>query len=221
MRRGRCPIWTHPPEPAAGLGLDIRADGLAACVVRTAPGLGWRDVDAGALLRGFTRQLKLPVTADNEANLAALGTAGTALGVALSDMVNILDIDTVLLGGSFSLLSSWLAANARTEIDQRVLTAAWAPVTVRPALLGPDAAVIGAALTSIDQIRQHPIAWLAQQPPGPARTTPPKTFTCTAMTGGYSGPGIRDAASPLPGSIRKPERPIEPLRVQGSIQPWP
>jgi predicted NBD/HSP70 family sugar kinase len=315
----------------AGLGLDIRADGLAACVVdltgnvrhlafepaaytggnatavlaevarmaqmavdaasgeeltvvtatlavpgpvhagvvRTAPGLGWRNVDAGALLRGFTRQLKLPVAVDNEANLAALGelyasenaldsfvyvsgglgigagivldgrlmrgargwsgelghvtvhpdgkpcpcgsrgclhtyasleailsanpvpegaspdaaivaraeagdaatlaaldTAGTALGVALSDMVNILDIDTVLLGGSFSLLSSWLAANARTEIDQRVLTAAWAPVTIRPALLGPDAAVIGAALTSIDQIRQHPIAWLARQPPG-------------------------------------------------------
>jgi predicted NBD/HSP70 family sugar kinase len=313
----------------AGLGLDIRADGLAACVVdltgnvrhlafepsaytdgdagavlaelarmaqtaidavsaeyltvvtatlavpgpvhagvvRSAPGLGWCDVDAGGMLRGFTQHLELPITVDNEANLAALGelyasdntldsfvyvsgglgigagivldgqlmrgargwsgelghvtvhpdgkpcpcgsrgclhtyasleailsddplpegtspdaaiaaraeagdpgtlvaldVAGTALGVALSDMLNILDIDTVLLGGSFSLLSSWLTANVRTEIDQRVLTAAWAPVTVRPALLGPDAAVIGAALTSIDQIRQHPIAWLAQQP---------------------------------------------------------
>lgn len=313
----------------AGLGLDIRSDGLAACivdltgnarhlafapstytdrnasavladlarmaqtaietvaaenltvvtatlavpgpvdagVVRSAPALGWRNVDAGAMLRDFTRHLDLPITVDNEANLAALGelyasdntlnsfvyvsgglgigagivldgqlmrgargwsgelghvtvhpdgkpcpcgargclhtyasaeavlsddrvpdgmspdaaivalaeagcastlvaldTAGTALGIALSNMLNILDIDTVLLGGSFSLLSSWLTTNARAEIDQRVLTAAWAPVTVRPALLGPDAAVIGAALTSIDQIRQHPTAWLAQQP---------------------------------------------------------
>ena len=311
----------------AGLGLDIRADGLAACVVdltgnvrhlafesstytddagavladlarmahtaidavsaesvavitatlavpgpvhagvvRSAPGLGWSDVDAAGMLRGFTQHLDLPITVDNEANLAALGelyasdntlnsfvyvsgglgigagivmdghlmrgsrgwsgelghvtvhpdgkpcpcgsrgclhtyasleailsddpvsqgtspdaaiaaraeagspstlaaldAAGTALGVAVSDMLNILDIDTVLLGGSFSLLSSWLTANARTEIDQRVLTAGWAPVTIRPALLGPDAAVIGAALTSIDQIRQHPTAWLAQQ----------------------------------------------------------
>ncbi len=92
--------------------------------------------------------------------IAALETAGTMLGIALSDLLNILDIDTVLLGGSYSLLASWLIANARTEIAQRVLTASWAPITVRPAMLGPDAAVIGAALTSIDQIRQRPAAWV-------------------------------------------------------------
>ncbi|MGV9381200.1 ROK family protein [Nonomuraea sp. NPDC003707] len=313
----------------AGLGLDIRADGLAACVVdltgtvrhlaftpatysgwsapdvlaqlahmaraaidatsaedltvltatlavpgpvqagivQSAPELGWRDVDAQALLRDALHPLDLPITVDNEANLAALGelyasdntldsfvyvsgglgigagivldgqlmrgargwsgelghvtvypdgnacpcgsrgclqtyaslsavlgdepapvgttpdaaatgraeaghpatiaaldAAGTALGIALADMLNILDIDTVLLGGSFSLLASWLTANARAEIDRRVLTAAWAPITLRPALLGPDAAVIGAALTSIDQIRRHPTTWLARRP---------------------------------------------------------
>ncbi|RVX39924.1 putative NBD/HSP70 family sugar kinase [Nonomuraea polychroma] len=95
--------------------------------------------------------------------LAALERAGTALGIALSSVLNILDIDTVLLGGSFALMSSWLTATAKAEIDRRVLTAAWAPVTVRPALLGPDAAVIGAALTSIDQIRRQPTVWLARQ----------------------------------------------------------
>ncbi|KAB8192348.1 ROK family protein [Nonomuraea phyllanthi] len=313
----------------AGLGLDIRADGLAACVVdltgtvrhlafdpatyagrgapdvlahlarmaraaidaiaaedltvvtatlavpgpvqggvvHSAPELGWRDVDTTALLRGAVHPLDIPITVDNEANLAALGelyagdnaldsfvyvsgglgigagivldghlmrgargwsgqlghvtvypdgnpcpcgsrgclqtyaslqavlgdrpapagttpdaaatgraeagepatiaaldTAGTALGIALADMLNILDIDTVLLGGSFALLASWITANARAEIDRRVLTAAWAPITLRPALLGPDAAVIGAALTSIDQIRRHPTTWLARRP---------------------------------------------------------
>ena len=325
---------TLSDEGPAGLGLDIRADGLAACVVdltgnvvhlafapstytdqdapavldslaqmaaaaiaaiaaqnltvvtatlavpgpvhagtvRFAPTLGWRNVDAGKLLREATLHLNLPIAVDNEANLAALGelyasdntltnfvyvsgglgigagvvidgqlmrgargwsgelghvtvhpdgkpcpcgsrgclqayaslqavlsdepapadtspdaaitaraeaglpntlalldTAGFALGVALSDMLNILDIDTVLLGGSFSLLSSWLTANVKAEIDQRVLTAAWAPITIRPALLGPDAAVIGAALTAIDQIRQHPTTWLAHQKARPRR----------------------------------------------------
>ncbi len=313
----------------AGLGLDIRADGLAACVVdltgavrhlafaptsyadpsapamlaslaamaadaiqataaenlnvvtatlavpgpvdngvvRSAPALGWRSVDAGEILRDASRHLHLPIAVDNEANLAALGelyasnntlssfvyvsgglgigagivlngqlmrgargwsgelghltvqpdgkpcpcgahgclqtyaslsailsdqtaptgttpeaavtaraeegdattlaaldTAGTALGIALSGMLNILDIDTVLLGGSFSLLASWLTTNAKNEISQRVLTAAWAPITLRPALLGPDAAVIGAALTSIDHIRQHPTGWAGEPP---------------------------------------------------------
>ncbi|MCG5219344.1 ROK family transcriptional regulator [Streptosporangium sp. KLBMP 9127] len=236
-------------------------------IVQSAPELGWRNVDAGALLRSAMDHLDLAITVDNQANLAALGelyasdntldsfvyvsgglgigagivldgqlmrgargwsgelghvtvypdgkpcpcgsrgclqtyaslpailsdepapagstpdaaitgraeagspttiaaldTAGTTLGIALADMLNILDIDTVLLGGSFSLLASWLTANARAEIDQRVLSAAWAPITIRPALLGPDAAVIGAALTSIDQIRQHPTDWLARQP---------------------------------------------------------
>ncbi|WP_432904027.1 ROK family protein [Micromonospora matsumotoense] len=95
--------------------------------------------------------------------LAMLDIAGTALGIALADMLNILDMDTVLLGGSFSLLSSWLTTNARAEIDQRVLTAAWAPVTVRAALLSLDAAVIGAALTSTDQVRQDPTPWLASE----------------------------------------------------------
>ncbi|MFC0526246.1 ROK family protein [Phytohabitans kaempferiae] len=236
-------------------------------VVRSAPALGWRDVDAGALLRNAIQHLELPVRVENEANLAALGelyasentlsgfvyvsgglgigagivldgqllrgmrgwsgelghvtvypdgkvcpcgargclhtyasleailgdepvptgvtpdaailtrsdagdpatldaldTAGVALGIALSDVLNILDIDTVLLGGSFALLASWLTANARAEINRRVLTTDWAPITLRPAILGPDAAVIGAALTSIDQIRQHPATWLVHQP---------------------------------------------------------
>ena len=91
--------------------------------------------------------------AGDPTTLAALDTAGTALGVALSDMVNILDSDTVLLG--------------------------------------PDAAVIGAALTSIDQVRQHPIAWLAHGRRGPA--------TPWAPAEGLAGPLC---ASEVSGNLR-------------------
>lgn len=306
----------------AGIGLDIRTDGLAACVVdltgtvrhlafapfddtdadtvlehlgrmaidaartaaadgltavtatlavpgptdaglvRTAPSLGWRDVNAGAILADHLRPLDVHTTVDNEANLAARGelhratpdhflyisggldigagiildrrlmrgshgwggelghltvdpdgkpcrcgsrgclqtyaslaaildgatlptgltpdtalltwadagrpetlaaldTAATALGIATANVLNLLDIDTVLLGGSYALLSSWLIAGVETEINQRVLSARWAPVTVRPATLGPDAAAIGAAMAVIDRIRRDPTAWLA------------------------------------------------------------
>ncbi|MBO3735407.1 ROK family transcriptional regulator [Glycomyces niveus] len=306
----------------AGIGLDIRTDGLAACVVdltgtvrhlafapfadtdadtvlehlgrmaidaartaaadgltvvtatlavpgptdaglvRTAPSLGWHDVDAGAILADHLRPLDIHTTVDNEANLAARGelhratpdhflyisggldigagiildrrlmrgshgwggelghltvdpdgkpcrcgsrgclqtyaslaaildgatlptgltldtalltwadagrpetlaaldTAATALGIATANVLNLLDIDTVLLGGSYALLSSWLIAGVETEINQRVLSARWAPVTVRPATLGPDAAAIGAAMAVIDRIRRDPTAWLA------------------------------------------------------------
>jgi predicted NBD/HSP70 family sugar kinase len=102
------------------------------------------------------------VSAGSPEVLAALDRAGTALGTALSALVNIVDVDTVLLGGSFSLLASWLTDGIERELGRRVLTAAWAPVEVRPAPLGPDAAVIGAALSAVDTIRRDPSTWLAR-----------------------------------------------------------
>ncbi|GAA2648319.1 ROK family transcriptional regulator [Paractinoplanes durhamensis] len=101
-------------------------------------------------------------SAGNPEVLAALDRAGSALGVALSALINIIDVDTVLLGGSYSLLASWLIESVERELSRRVLTSGWAPVSVRPAPLGPDAAVMGAALSAIDQVRQDPNSWLAR-----------------------------------------------------------
>ncbi|MFB9662975.1 ROK family protein [Glycomyces mayteni] len=93
--------------------------------------------------------------------LAALETAASALGVALANVCNLLGVDTVFLGGSFALMDSWLSAGVQAELSQRVLFADWAPVTVRPATIGPDAAAIGAALAVVDRISADPSAWLA------------------------------------------------------------
>ena len=104
------------------------------------------------------------VSAGSPEILAALERAGRALGVAIAAVVNIVDVDTVLLGGSYSLLASWLTEGIEDELRRRVLTAAWAPVEVRPAPLGPDAAVIGAALSAVDKVRRDPNDWLARVP---------------------------------------------------------
>jgi len=93
--------------------------------------------------------------------LAALDAAAHALGIALANVLNLLDIDTVLLGGSFTLLSAWLIAGVEAEVNQRVLSAAWAPIAVRTATIGPDAAAIGAGAAVIDRIGGDPAAWLA------------------------------------------------------------
>ncbi len=102
------------------------------------------------------------ISAGSPEILAALERAGQALGIAISAVVNIVDVDTVLLGGSYSLLASWLTEGVERELRDRVLTAAWAPVRVRPAPLGPDAAVIGAALSAVDKVRRDPNSWLAR-----------------------------------------------------------
>lgn len=255
-------------ETAAAEGLTVVTATLAVPgptdggIVRTAPALGWRDVDAGALLSERLAHLDVATSVDNEANLAARGelhratpdhflyvsggldigagiildrrlmrgshgwggelghltvdpdgkpcgcgsrgclqtyasvgailggetlpagqtavgallgwadagrpetlaafdSAARALGIAIANVLNLLDIDTVFLGGSYALLSSWLSAGIEAELAQRVLSARWAPITVRPATLGPDAAAIGAGLVVVDRIRRDPGAWLA------------------------------------------------------------
>ncbi|GAA0454066.1 sugar kinase [Actinoplanes capillaceus] len=95
--------------------------------------------------------------------LAALNRAASALGIAVSALVNLVNVDTVLLGGSYSLLTSWLTDGIDRELRSRVLTTRWSPIEVRPSLLGPDAAVIGAALQAIDQVRRDPNPWLARR----------------------------------------------------------
>jgi predicted NBD/HSP70 family sugar kinase len=208
-------------------------DGL----VRVAPNLGWLDVDAPALLRHVPALAGLPVTVDNEANLAALGElradgsgrtflyvsgeigigaglvldgelyrgvrgwsgeighvtvypdgrpcrcgangcleqyagqeamatdpdrAAAALGIALAAVVNLLDIAVIVLGGSYAPAFEQLRPGIEAELRRRVLTAGLAPVTIRAATLGADAAMRGAADAVIRGVHDDPAAWLAQ-----------------------------------------------------------
>jgi predicted NBD/HSP70 family sugar kinase len=92
--------------------------------------------------------------------VAALATAGEALGVAIASMINLLDVDTVVLGGSYAPLAPWLVPAVQAEVRVRVLTARWAPVTVRASALGSAAAVVGAAGSVVRGVRDDPARWL-------------------------------------------------------------
>ena len=78
------------------------------------------------------------------------------LGVALSSAVNLLDLPTVVLGGHLAPLAPLVDA----ELRGRVLTAKWAPPTIRASTLGSDAAIIGAARTVTQAIIDDPAAYL-------------------------------------------------------------
>jgi predicted NBD/HSP70 family sugar kinase len=92
--------------------------------------------------------------------LHALRQAGTALGVAAAGVVNLLDLDTVVLGGVYAPLAPWLRDPVADEIRQRAVTADWAPVTVRASALGPRATVVGAAGSVVREIHDSPARWL-------------------------------------------------------------
>ena len=110
-----------------------------------------------ALLRaaGVATLADLPDDAD-------LGEAGTALGIALAGVVNLLDLDTIVLGGIYGPLLPRLLPGIERELRQRVLTFDLAPITLRAAALGADAAMRGAAESVIRSILDDPAAFLGR-----------------------------------------------------------
>ncbi|WFE24233.1 ROK family protein [Solwaraspora sp. WMMD937] len=91
----------------------------------------------------------------------ALTAAAAALGVVLAGVVNLLDVQTIVLGGIYAPLAPWLSPAVEAEIGRRVLTVGWSPVTVRASLLGAEAAATGAAGAVVRAVRDHPAPWLA------------------------------------------------------------
>ena len=102
-------------------------------------------------------------TAGEPTALAALTAAGTALGVAVATVVNLLDVRTIVLGGTYASLLPWLREGIAAEAGRRVLTAAWSPVQLIAATLGPDAAMLGAAGSVLRTVLDDPATWLARR----------------------------------------------------------
>src|SRR5262249_35586034 len=80
--------------------------------------------------------------ADHEGVRRALEDAGRALGIALTGAVNLLDPESVVLGGALAGLSPWLLPSLTGELADRT---AGPPCPVSVSRLGPEGALPGAA----------------------------------------------------------------------------
>lgn len=99
--------------------------------------------------------------ADDPVANDAVRDAGRWLGVALSSVINVVDVPCVVLGGSYAALEPWLVAALGAELDRRVVSAAWSPVRIRASTLGAAAAVRGAGAATVHAILADPDAYLA------------------------------------------------------------
>jgi predicted NBD/HSP70 family sugar kinase len=78
------------------------------------------------------------------------------LGTALSNVVNLLDVPTIVLGGTYARLDPWLRDVLKEEVDLRVISADWSEVRVLRSTLGTEAAVQGAATSAVRAIVADP-----------------------------------------------------------------
>lgn len=107
-------------------------------------------------------ELLARLAADDSAAVTAVVSAARWLGVALAGVVNLLDLPTVVLGGTFARLEPWLRGPLIAELDQRVVSADWSPIQVLPAALGAEAAVHGAAGSAVRAILADPDAYVTE-----------------------------------------------------------
>lgn len=96
--------------------------------------------------------------------LRALDEVGRWLGVGLAGLVNVLNPESIVLGGLFGRIHPYVSASLRSELDRLALQASRELVRVVPATLGVDALLLGAAELAFEPLLADPAAW------APART---------------------------------------------------
>ena len=120
-----------------------------------------------ALMRGAAMDLALPVSALISAAelgevgaLRSLADGAAALGTALANAVNLVDVGTVVLGGIYAPLAPYLLPGITAQLQDRVLSAPWSPPQVLAAQARDYAALSGAASVGLAQVTADPSAWL-------------------------------------------------------------
>ncbi|ROS25880.1 ROK family transcriptional regulator [Cellulomonas sp. PhB150] len=93
---------------------------------------------------------------------AALEAAGAALGLGLANVVNVVDVSELVLGGTYARLAPWLREPVLAALRTHVLAAPWAEPRVDVALAGELPAMTGGALAQLARVLADPADWLAE-----------------------------------------------------------
>ena len=113
------------------------------------------DLPIGALVEAAERGDALA--------LRSIAEAGRALGVALANVVNLVDVDRVVLGGIYARLEPYLFSHVIEQLRTRVLSAPWATVEVRAARVVSRAAMFGGAQAMLRRLIADPASWVDRE----------------------------------------------------------
>jgi predicted NBD/HSP70 family sugar kinase len=91
---------------------------------------------------------------------AAIAAAGSALGVGLASLLNVVDLPRVVLGGVYAPLFELITPALQAELDRRVLSGSG--IGLARSSLGTEAAVLGAAGAVVEQALADPGALSAR-----------------------------------------------------------
>ena len=98
----------------------------------------------------------------NPAALDSLAGGARALGTAVANAINLMDVENVVLGGIYAALAPFLIPTIEDSLRSRVLSAPWSGLQVSAATIREDAALTGAASTVLADVIDDPSAWLGR-----------------------------------------------------------
>ncbi len=127
---------------------------------RIAEALGLQTTETDAVAAELGRVTQPP---------AKLRTAGRYLGLGLAGIVNALNTEMLVLGGTLRDLYPVVKEDADAAFDRLVLPAPRANVHLALSRLGPDAASVGAAEMAFEPLFGDPAGVLAAAHRGPVR----------------------------------------------------
>ena len=96
--------------------------------------------------------------AGSPAAIAALEEVGRWLGVGLAGLVNVFDPELVVLGGRLERIYPFVITALRNELERRALPVSRQLVSIVPARLGGNAALLGAAELAFEPLLSDPAA---------------------------------------------------------------
>jgi glucokinase len=143
--QGNCPNWGCLESVASGSAL-VREASLAVAR-RPDTALGHALEEGRELTGPLITEL---ATAGDPVARGAIETIGRALGVGITNLVNIFNPQVVVIGGGVIAAGELLLAPAREVMLERALAPGKDVVRVEAARYGPDAGMIGAGLLARD-----------------------------------------------------------------------
>ena len=126
-----------------------------------------------ALMAGAGLDPSLPIArlvaaaaAGDRDALGSLRRGGEALGIALANVVNVVDVGEVVLGGTFGPLFPYLRDTVAEQLDRVVIFAPWSPLLVSESRAGEYPAMTGAALAVLATVVADPGGWVPAEAGG-------------------------------------------------------
>ena len=145
--QGTCPGFGHLEALASGTATDHLAEELA--TERPDGDLG----RAAAEGRTVDARLAVDLAAEGPGDARELlERVGFILGTGIASFVNVFNPELVVIGGGFARAGDLLFEPARKVVAERALLPARELVRIVPALLGPEAGLIGAGLVGFEAL---------------------------------------------------------------------